>query len=131
MFRLGSAIAKDRCPAAKPPAEGMAALLELKKKLDAAATAKDVKAQLAAIADIRKVGLGAAVQKDAAAADARLTKDGEAEIERARGLGTAKKKPDAQKALEKLVADYGADHPVGKKAQAALDELNGKTKPKK
>jgi hypothetical protein len=131
MFRLGSDVAKDRCPDAKPPAEGMAALLELKKKLDAAATAKDVKAQLAAIADIKKVGLGAAVQRDAATADARLTKDGEAEIARAKDLVAAKKKPDAKKALEKLVADYGADHAVGKKAQEALDELAGKAKPKK
>jgi hypothetical protein len=131
MFRLASGIAKDRCPAAKPPAEAFAALMELKKKLEAAATAKDVKAQLAAIADIRKVALGAAVQKDAATADARLTKDGEAEIARAKDLVAAKKKPDAKKALEKLVADYGAEHPVGKKAQAALDELSGKTKPKK
>jgi hypothetical protein len=131
MFRLGSGVAKDRCPAAHPPAEGYAALMETKKKLDAAATAKDVKAQLAAIADIKKVGLGAAVQKAAADADARLTKDGDAEIARAKDLALAKKKPDAKKALEKLVADYGADHAVGKKAQAALDELAGKTKPKK
>jgi hypothetical protein len=83
------------------------------------------------VAEIRKAGLGAAVQKAAASADARLTKEGEAEIERANGLVTAKKKPDAKKALEKLVADYGADHPVGKKAQAALDVLSGKSKPKK
>ena len=131
MFQMGSDVAKTRCPEAHAPAEGLAALLELKKKLDAAATAKDVKAQLAAIAEIRKVGVGAAVQKEASAADARLTKDGEAEIARAQGLVTAKKKPDAKKALEKLVADYGAEHPVGKKAQAALDELSGKTKPKK
>jgi len=131
MFRLASGIAKDRCPAAKPPAEAFAALLEMKKKLEAAATAKDVKAQLAAIADIRKVALGAAVQKDAAAADARLTNDGDAEIARAKDLVAAKKKPDAKKALEKLVADYGAEHSVGKRAQAALDELSGKTKPKK
>jgi hypothetical protein len=129
IFRMTADIAKDRCPDAQPPAEGLAALLTLKKKLDDAATAKDVKAQLAAIAEIRKVGLGAAVQKAAAAADARLTKDGEAEIARAQGLAAAKKKPDAKKALEKLVADYGAEHPVGKKAQAALDELAGK-KPK-
>jgi len=131
MFRLASSIAKDRCPEAKPPAEGMAALIELKKKLDVAATAKDVKAQLAAVAEIRKVGLGAAVQKDAAAADARLTKEGEAEIARAKDLVAAKKKPDAKKALEKVVADYGAEHAVGKKAQEALDELAGKKKPKK
>ena len=131
MFRMGSDVAKDRCPDALPPAEGLAALLELKKKLDDAAAAKDVKAQLAAIAEIRKVGVGAAVQKAAAAADARLTKDGEAEIARANGLVTAKKKPDAKKALEKVLADYGAEHAVGKRAQAALDELSGKTKPKK
>jgi hypothetical protein len=131
MFRMGSDIAKARCPEAHPPAEGLAALLELRKKLDDAAAAKDVKAQLAAIADIRKVGLGAAVQKAAAAADARLTKDGEAEIARAQGLVAAKKKPDAKKALEKLVADYGADHPVAKKAQELLDQIAGKTKPKK
>jgi len=132
MFKIGgSDVAKDRCPEPRPPGEGYAALLELKKKLDDAAAAKDVKAQIASIAEIRKVGLGAAVQKAAAAADARLTKDGEAEIARAQGLAAAKKKPDAKKALEKLVADYGAEHPVGKKAQAALDELSGKTKPKK
>ena len=131
MFRMGSDVAKERCPDAEAPAEGYAALLEMKKKLDAAATAKDVKAQLAAIADIRKVGLGAAVQKEAASADARLTKEGEAEIARAQGLAVAKKKPDAKKALEKLIADYGAEHAVAKKAQAALDELSGRTKPKK
>lgn len=131
IFRVMTERAKDDCPEAKPPAEGMAALLELKKTLDATAAAKDVKAELAAIAGIRKVGLGAAVQKAAAVADAKLTKDGEAEIERANGLAAAKKKPDAKKALEKLVADYGAEHPVGKKAQAALDVLSGKTKPKK
>ena len=131
MFRMGSDVAKERCPEAQPPAEGMAALLEQKQKLDAAAQANDVKAQLAAIAEIRKIGLGAAVQKAAAAADARLTKEGEAEIERANGLVAAKKKPDAKKALEKLVADYGAEHPVAKKAQEALDQLAGKTKPKK
>jgi hypothetical protein len=132
MFKVGgSDVAKARCPEPRPPGEGFAALMDLKKKLDAAATAKDVKAQLAAIAEIKKVGLGAAVQKDAAAADARLTKDGETEIARARDLVAAKKKPDAKKALEKLVADYGADHVVGKKAQEALDELTGKTKPRK
>lgn len=128
MFQMGSDIAKDRCPDAQPPAEGFAALMETRKKLDAAAAAKDVKAQLAGIAEIRKVGLGAAVQKDAATADARLTKEGEAEITRARGLVTARKKPDAKKALEKVLADYGADHPVGKSAQQALDELSGKKK---
>jgi hypothetical protein len=131
MFRMGSDVAKDRCPDAHPPAEGLAALLELKKKLDEAAAAKDVKAQIAAIAEIRKVGAGAAVQKAAAAADARLTKEGEAEVARANGLITAKKKADAKKALEKLVADYGAEHPVAKKALELLDQLAGKTKPKK
>ncbi len=130
LFRAMSGRAKNDCPEARPPSEGFAALLELKKKLDAAATAKDVKAQLAAIAEIRKVGLGAAVQRDAATADARLTKDGDAEIARAKDLAASKKKPDAKKALEKVLADYGADHAVGKKAQAALDELSGK-KPKK
>jgi hypothetical protein len=132
MFKMGgSGIAKDRCPDARPPAEGFTALQETGKKLDAAVAAKDVKAALAAIAEIRKVGLGAAVQKAAATADAKLTKDGEAEIERANGLIAAKKKPDAKKVLEKLVADYGADHPVAKKAQEALDVLAGKAKPKK
>ena len=132
MFKIGgSDVAKARCPDARPPAEGFAALMESKKKLDAALTAKDVKGALATIAEIRKVGLGAAVQKAAAAADAKLTKDGEAEIERANGLIAAKKKPDAKKALDKLVADYGADHPVAKKAQEILDVLAGKSKPKK
>jgi hypothetical protein len=131
MFKLGSDIAKARCPEARPPAEGMAALLEMKKKLDGAIAAKDVKGQLAAIADIRKVALGAAVQKAAADADARLTKDGLAEIVRAGELVVAKKKGDGRKALEKVLADYGADHAVGKKAQEALDLLSGKTKPKK
>jgi len=131
VLRTLSERAKDDCPAARPPAEGFAALMETKKQLDAAVAAKDVKAQLAAIAEIKKVGLGAAVQRDAAAADARLTKDGEAEIARAKDLAAAKKKPDAKKALEKVLADYGAEHPVGKKAQAALDELAAKPKPKK
>jgi hypothetical protein len=131
MFRMGADVAKERCPDARPPAEGYAALLDQKKKLDDAGAAKDVKAQIAAIVEIRKVGLGAAVQKAAADADLRLTKDGEAEIERANQLVAAKKKPEAKKALEKLVADYGPDHPVARKAQEALDVLSGKTKPKK
>jgi hypothetical protein len=131
VFQMLAERAKSDCPEPRPPAEGMAALLEQQKKLDVAVAVKDVKAALAAIAEIRKVGLGAAVQKAAAVADAKLTKDGEAEIERANGLAAAKKKPDAKKALEKLIADYGADHPVAKKAQEALDVLAGKAKPKK
>jgi len=132
MFKMGgSEVAKERCPEARPPAEAFTALLETRKKLDVAVAVKDVKAALAAIAEIRKVALGAAVQKAAAVADAKLTKDGEAEIERAKGLIAAKKKPDAKKALETLVADYGADHPVAKTAQEVLDVLAGKAKPKK
>ena len=130
-FRKLTVTAKARCPAARPPTAGFTALMDWKKKLDDGATAKDVKAQLAAIAAIRKIGRGEAVQRATVAADARLTKEGEAELERVNGLITAKKKPEAKKALEKLVADYGADHAVGKKAQEALDLLTGKTKPKK
>jgi hypothetical protein len=131
VFRKLAVTAKERCPATRPPTAEFTALLDWKKKLDDAAAAKDVKAQLAAIAAIRKIGHGEAVQRAAVAADARLTTEGEAEIERAKSLVAAKKKPDAKKALEKLVADYGAEHTVGKAAQDALDELNGKTKPKK
>ncbi len=127
MFRA----AKDRCPGARPPAEGFAALQALRKRLDEAARAKDVRAQLAAIAEIRKVGLGAEVQAAARAADARLTKDGEAEVARARGLLASKKKGDARKAAERLVADYGAEHPVAKAAQEILDQIAGKARPRK
>src|SRR2546423_772729 len=97
--RIASGTAKERCPEAKPPAEGYAPLLELKKKLDAA---KDVKSQLAVIADIRKVGLGAAVQAATSAVDARITDDGESEIGKAKGLLAAKKKPEAKKVLDKV-----------------------------
>ena len=55
-------VAQERCPAPRPPAEGYAALLALRPRLDAAAAAKDVKAQLAAVVEIRKVGLGAEAQ---------------------------------------------------------------------
>ena len=122
--------AEKRCKT-RPPAEGYAALLESKKKLDEAAAAKDVAAQLAAIAEIRKVRLGAAVQAEAAAADARLSKEGEDALAAAQALVTAKKKADAKKALEKALADYGAEHAIGKKAKEMLDELAGKKKPAK
>jgi hypothetical protein len=131
LVRVASGVAKERCPESRPPAEGIAALQALRKKLDDAAKAKDVKAQLASIAEIRKVGVGAEVQAAARAADARLTKDGEAEVTRAKDLLAAKKKADARKAAEKLVADYGAEHPVAKAAQELLDQIAGKAKPRK
>ena len=131
IFKLAAERARNDCPAARPPAEGLAPLLELGKKLAESLKAKDVKGTLATIAEIRKVGHGGSVQKAARAADAQLTKDGEAEITRAKGLIAAKKKPDAKKALEKLVADYGAEHPVAKAAQALLTEMAAKPAPKK
>src|SRR5690242_19420009 len=110
--------AHDDLPDPRPPAEGYAALLAAQKKRADAATAKDVKAQLAAIAEIRAIRLGEAVQAEARAADARLTKAGDDEVARAKDLIAAKKKPEARKVLDKLVADYGAGHAVGKAAQA-------------
>jgi hypothetical protein len=119
----GSEVAKGRCPEPRAPAEGYAALLDLKKKLD---EAKDVKSRLAVIADIRKVGLGAAVQAAAKAADTRITEDGDSDVGKAKGLLAAKKKPEAKKVLEKVLAEYPADHPVAKAAQELLDLVNGK-----
>lgn len=130
ILRSISGVARDRCPKARPPAEGFAALQALRTRLDEAAKAKDVKAQLAAIAEIRKVGLGAGAQAAAREADERLTKDGNSEIARARDLQAAKKKAEAKKAAEKVLADFGPDHPVGKAAQELLDRIAGKAKPK-
>ena len=127
-FRTSADTAKEKCPAAKPPADGLAPLLELKKKLDAA---KDVKSQLAAIAEIKKVGLGAGVQAAAAVVDAKIADDGEAEVGKAKGMLAARKKPEAKKVLDKIVDDYPPEHRVAKEEQDLLDQLSGKTKPKK
>ncbi len=130
-FLLAAEEAMRNCPSARAPGGGHEVLIEQKQKLDNAVSKGDVKAQLAAIFEIRRIERGAAVQIATEAVDARLTKAGEAEIERAKLLAADKKKvPEAVKALEKLVADYGAEHAVAKKAQEALDLVAPKPKPK-
>jgi hypothetical protein len=131
-FRGAAAKAGARCPAPAAPSARYVPVLEAKKRLDAAAQAKDVRAQLEAIAEIRKEGVGVAVQAAAAAADARLTKEGEAEIERAKALATtAEGRTEAKAAAERLVAVYGAEHAVGKKAAALVEQWTPKPPPKK
>jgi hypothetical protein len=136
IFRKEAQIARERCAAPNKPAEEFAALADQKKKLDDAATAKDVKAQFAAIAEIRRIRLGEAVQAHARAADARLTQEGNDAVARASAVFDDKKtgsvkRNEAKKALEQIVADFGADHAVGKAAQAVLDRFSGKKPPKK
>jgi hypothetical protein len=133
IFKKEAEIARTRCPKAKEPGEGMKALLEAKKRLDDGATAKDVKAQVAAIADIAKMKLGETVQIEARAADERLTKDGLTAVTGFAAVLDDKKAPGAKKAeakkgLEALIATYGADHAVAKEAKSVLDRVGGKKK---
>lgn len=133
IFRKEFAKVHPRCPKAKEPGEGLKALLEAKKRLDDAATAKDLKAGLAAIAEIRKIRLGEAVQAAARAEDERLTKEGLERVATCAAVLDEKKSTStartaAKKGLEELIATYGGDHAVGREAKSVLDRVSGKKK---
>ena len=136
IVRKEAEIARRSAPKPREPAPGMKTLAELSKRVEDAAAAKDVKAQLAAIAEIRRIRLGEAYQVAARAADERLTKQGMDAISAATPVledkkAASNKKLDAKKALEKILDDYGAEHAVGKAAAAAIEKAFGKQKPKK
>jgi hypothetical protein len=131
IFRKEAEVARGRCPAPKEPSETWKALLALRQQLADGATAKDVKAQFAAIAEIRKAKQGEAIQAEARAAEERLTTEGLAAVGQCAAVfedkkATSGKRAEAKKALEKLVEDYGAGHAVAKAAQEALDRVTGK-----
>ena len=118
-------IARKKAPKAKPSPE----YVELRKTVAAlqeAAAAGEVRRAVGLLAEVRGVGLGVALQREAQQVDAELTKQGEAAIEQAKDLVVKHRPFDARKIYEALVADFG-DHPIGRKAQALLDELTGKT----
>lgn len=120
-------IARKACPKPNEPAAGMKLLPDLMKQAEAAAAAKDVKAELAAIGEIRTLRFGESFQVVARAADARLTKEGLDAIAAIVPVfedkkAPAAKKAEAKKSLEKVADDYGPDHPVAKAARAAMDQ---------
>lgn len=136
IVRKEAEIARRSTPKPREPAAGMKTLAELAKKVEDAAVAKDVKAQLAALAEIRKIRLGESFQIAARAADERVTKQGMEAVEAVAPVledkkAASNKKLEAKKALEKILDDYGAEHPVGKAAAAAIEKAFGKQKPKK
>lgn len=129
LLRIAAATGKDRCPDAHPASEGYAALQQQAGRLRTALAANDTKSAVSLVLAIRKVGLGADVQAEARRADARLSAEGEALLEKAKQHVAAKRKAEARKVLEQVVADFPADHPVGRRASEALAEVDGKRKP--
>ncbi|MCE9637624.1 MAG: hypothetical protein K8T90_18145 [Planctomycetes bacterium] len=135
IFRKECEIARKACPKPNEPAAGMKLLPDLQKQFDDAAAAKDVKAQLAALGEIRKLRFGESFQTAARAADERLTKEGMDAIAAIVPVfedkkAPAAKKAEAKKSLEKLADDYGPDHPVAKAARAAIEAASAKPAPK-
>lgn len=121
LFRMTAEIAHDRAPDPKPPAEGYEPLLELGEKLDAAMKEGKVPEAVGHIAAIRKVRLGAVVQRKADAADAKLAKEGGAKIAEAEAMLAKRKRVPARKLLRQIEKEYG-EHSVGKAATALLDK---------
>lgn len=123
MFRSLAEIAEDRAPERREPAEGLAALIKLRDEMLEVAESEDVQAILAAIAAIREVGLGAAIQRQADSVDAELTKNGEERIAKAKALIEKRRKSSAKRILRKVIEDYG-EHPVGKRAAELLTSIS-------
>lgn len=125
VFRVEATKALRICPKPKAPAAGLKVLQEAKRRLEEAEAAADVRAQFAAIALIRKIRLGEAVQVAARAADERLTDEGLAAVALFAAVLDEEHSPPAEKAsavrgLAQLFDLYGGEHAVGRKAKAAL-----------
>jgi len=113
-----------RTPAPRP-GEAYRELVQMRDQLRAAQKGEDYKAAVRALLAIQQVGLGRAIQEEAAAAERDLTAYAEGQLEEAAALLAEKKTRAKGRALLETLAAVFEGHPLAKRVQGLL-ETKGK-----